>query len=537
MLDGEQLTGVTVGERYQILRCIGQGGMGRVYLARHTEVSRHFAIKILFGAVAASDKARRRFRQEAEAASRLDHPNLVPVIDYGTWDGQPFLVMDYVKGISLADLIDREAPMAPARVIALARPLAAGLQHAHERGLVHRDFKPSNVVVARDGDEEVPRILDFGLAIVADTDDHRLTTEGLVLGTPAFMSPEQACGEPIDQRTDLFALGLQMYKMLAGKHPFEGTPASIARQNLAAAVPPFRKRAPDVHVPSGLEAVVFRLLEKEPENRYSTAGDVIAALDALAGSRRRATHRPEVSDPPPSRRRRQPLAVLLATGLAFGVGTWWLSRESTPPSVASSALEASSGEPEASSGARSRPPAHEPRALSQPAAAPVEATSQGAPPEPAADELAASDASVRTRAVAVPDPEPVPEPTRREPAPAPAAAQPAPARDTQPARARRSAAAEPPAPAAEPPATTSAANAAGAESAEVSFEDFVARYREVGEQVDKLERMRGATAAQALRDRYLAIPYSGALRSETLRAESYRALAGIARELRGALRQ
>ncbi|HWN71437.1 MAG TPA: serine/threonine-protein kinase, partial [Haliangium sp.] len=245
----EDLTGLTIAERYVVEKCIGQGGMGRVYRALDTRVSRYVAVKVLFSSVAADEKARVRFKKEAEAAGRLAHPNLVSVSDYDEWDGHVFLVMDYVEGVNLADIIYTEAPIPAERTVSLARQLAAGLLHAHERGLIHRDFKPANIIVVREGNEERPRILDFGLAILADTENHRLTTNGLVLGTPAFMSPEQACGEPIDHRSDLFALGLIMYEMLAGKHPFDGTAAAIARQNLAADPPPLRKRAPEAKVP------------------------------------------------------------------------------------------------------------------------------------------------------------------------------------------------------------------------------------------------------------------------------------------------
>jgi predicted Ser/Thr protein kinase len=485
-------------------KCIGQGGMGRVYRALDQRVSRHVAVKVLFSSVAADEKARARFKQEAAAAGRLAHPNLVSVSDYDEWDGHVFLVMDYVEGVNLADIVYTEAPMQPERVVGLTRQLAAGLQHAHERGLIHRDFKPANIIVVREGNEERPRILDFGLAILADTENHRLTTNGLVLGTPAFMSPEQACGEPIDHRSDLFALGLIMYEMLAGKHPFDGTAAAIARQNLAADPPPLRKRAPDVKVPAELEALVFRLLEKEPAKRFQSAAELIETLDQIfmAPSVRAASASlslPRAMAP----RRKWPwvtAAGVVALLVAAGV-VWWL--ESAPEQLAA-------GTPEAAS-AGDAPGAAS--AAVAPDQAPATAVTAGTANEPA-------------------------------PAPAPAAEQTAtgtepdsPAADTSNAKAdlapvrpssRRHKRAD-----RRKPRKVEAA--AAADNGEISHEELRKRYYAVGAQVDKLERRRGSGAARPLRERYLAIPYLDAVRVPALRRDVYRKLGDISRDARRAL--
>ena len=198
--------------------------MGRVYSAHHTRLQRRqFAIKVLLGDLAATMSMRIRFAQEADAASRLDHPNVVPVVDFGkTATGLMFLAMELVTGPTLAQLIATDAPLPVEHVIGLTRQLCLGLAHAHARGLVHRDFKPDNVVVVSGTGLEVPRILDFGLAITRDEPSARLTTAGIALGTPSYASPEQTHHEPVDERADLFALGVTMFEMLSGKLPFDG---------------------------------------------------------------------------------------------------------------------------------------------------------------------------------------------------------------------------------------------------------------------------------------------------------------------------
>ncbi len=280
----DPLIGATVGEHYVIEGFVGEGGMGRVYRARHTRLQhRQFAIKILLGDLAVAISTRMRFAQEADTASRLDHPNVVPVVDFGkTETGLMYLAMELVTGRTLGALIDEEAPLAPTRVIALARQMCLGLAHAHSLDLIHRDFKPDNVIVVERETGEVPRILDFGLAISHEEDKHsaRLTTAGIALGTPAYAAPEQALGESIDARADLFALGVTLFEMLTGKTPHDGTPFEVIRLNARDAPPPMSSRC-EASVPQALEALVARLLRRRPADRYASVTEVIAALDAL----------------------------------------------------------------------------------------------------------------------------------------------------------------------------------------------------------------------------------------------------------------
>ena len=281
----DPLLGATLAGRYLIEELIGEGGMGRVYRAVHHELPRHFAIKVLFGELAALSEMRQRFRMEAESAARLDHPNLVPVVDVGeTEEGLLYLAMEYVAGQNLADIIASEGPLEPIRAASLARRLCRGLQHAHERGMVHRDFKPDNVLVVEEDGIEVPRIADFGLAVLVQDagGGGRLTRKGETMGTPPYMSPEQLAAGKVDARSDLYSLGVVLYEMLTTKTPFEGSIFDVLRQVATERPPPMAARAPNVAVPPELERVVMKLLAARPEDRYASAAEVIADLEVIA---------------------------------------------------------------------------------------------------------------------------------------------------------------------------------------------------------------------------------------------------------------
>jgi hypothetical protein len=282
----DPLLGSELAGRYIIEELVGEGSMGLIYRARHTCLPRAFAVKILFGDLVADPRMRIRFAQEAALASRLSHPNVVPVVDFGRSEqGLLFLVMDFIDGEGLGELIARQAPLDSLHAIGLARQLAMGLGHAHRRGLVHRDFKPNNVLLERleDG-PPMPRILDFGLAISTRDRDElpgRLTECGFILGTPVYIAPEQVLDGVVDHRADLFALGVVMYEMLAAQPPFDGRPVEIAHKNVIAPVPWIAERSPGIAVPPALEAIVRRLLEKSPDDRFASADEVCAALDEV----------------------------------------------------------------------------------------------------------------------------------------------------------------------------------------------------------------------------------------------------------------
>ena len=335
--DADPVVGTTINGLYEVEECVGEGAMGRVYRAHHLRLHRRqVALKILLGDLAASVAMRLRFTQEAQAASLLSHPNVVAVLDFGkTPQGLLYLAMEYVEGRSLARVIIDEGPLGEARAIKLARQLCFGLAHAHNRGLIHRDFKPDNVLVVDGPEGETPRIADFGLAIFSDGDHHgaRLTTAGTVVGTPLYTAPEQALDRGIDLRADLFALGITMYEMLAGCPPFDDTsPIEMLHNNLAAARPRIAERCPGVVVSASLERIVHRLMSSDRDQRFSSAQAVVDALDALPppGTEEPAGwDREEQSGDTtrmyamrPARGRRLALAAVLAGALA-AVGVYW----------------------------------------------------------------------------------------------------------------------------------------------------------------------------------------------------------------------
>jgi serine/threonine-protein kinase len=265
---------------------IGDGGMGTVYRAHHAKVSRQFAIKVLHRSLLTNEKIVLRFEREAELAGRLRHTNVVSVVDVGTTEhDMRYLAMELAPGINLATILE-DGPLSESRMLDLAKQLCAGLAHAHEVGLIHRDFKPENVIVEQQrGGREIARIVDFGVAVLREDVDHsaerdRLTTKGIVVGTPHYMAPEQACAEPLDHRVDIFALGLICYEMLTGRLPFDGTGAEVVRANLTEPVPPMAVRAPYVSVDPALEAIVMRMLAKHREDRPENAHVVREMFEA-----------------------------------------------------------------------------------------------------------------------------------------------------------------------------------------------------------------------------------------------------------------
>ena len=289
-----RLTGEILANRYQIEARLGEGAMGAVYKAKHVKVGRAFAVKVLHPRLLEDKKVLQRFEREAELAGRLRHPNVIGVVDVGeTSTGMRYMVMDFAEGPDLATLLS-DAPFPPQRVLHLTRQMLEGLFHAHEQGLIHRDFKPENVIVERDSHgQEVPRIVDFGIAILREGGEGssapgRLTTNGLVLGTPHYMAPEQAVADPIDHRIDLFALGIIVYEMLCGKLPFDGSGAEVARANLLLDPPPISQRVPYLEVDPLLEAFARRLMAKKRDLRPATAKIARDLLDLIEKDREAA---------------------------------------------------------------------------------------------------------------------------------------------------------------------------------------------------------------------------------------------------------
>jgi serine/threonine protein kinase len=246
--------------RYAVEKTLGKGGMATVELAEDTELRRKVAVKRLFASLAADAVFQERFFREARMAAALSHPNLVAVYDVGEEDGLPYIVMEYVDGETLAELTARSGPMQPDEAVELLLQVCAGLEHAHAAGLVHRDIKPQNLLVRRDG---VVKIADFGIARTLQAT--QLTQAGTVLGTAAYLAPEQAAGERVTAAADIYSLGAVAYELLTGRTPYEVESLADLAQKQRQAPPPLRD------VPPELERAVLRALAFKPSKRPSAA--------------------------------------------------------------------------------------------------------------------------------------------------------------------------------------------------------------------------------------------------------------------------
>ena len=277
----DDLTGQTLGD-FRIVRRLGAGGMGEVYLARQLSLKRDVALKFLHATLAADPVAVQRFQQEAEAVARLTHANIVQVYAVGELAGRRFMALEFVDGRNLREYVERKGPLAVLQAVGVLRQAAAALARAADAGLVHRDIKPENLLVTRTGELKVA---DFGLSRVLAGDEAKplhLTQSGMTLGTPLYMSPEQVRGEPVDHRSDLYSLGVTAFHLLAGRPPFTGkTAMDVAVQHLQADPPPLAELRPDL--PAGLAGLVHRLMEKDPAHRPATAREVLRELAGGVG--------------------------------------------------------------------------------------------------------------------------------------------------------------------------------------------------------------------------------------------------------------
>lgn len=230
------LTGEVFGDRYAIQRRLARGGMADVYVARDRLLDREVAVKVLFPEFSRDETFVERFRREAQAAANLNHASIVGVYDWGERDDTYFIVMEYIEGRTLAQILATEGPLHPDRAADIASDIADGLGYAHRHGVVHRDVKPGNVLITRDGKVKVT---DFGIAVAAARNDADLTKAGSVMGTATYFSPEQAQGESVDARSDLYSLGCVLYQMLTGRPPFHGdNEVAIAYKHVNDQAPP-----------------------------------------------------------------------------------------------------------------------------------------------------------------------------------------------------------------------------------------------------------------------------------------------------------
>lgn len=283
--DEDPLLGTVLGESYELVRVIGEGGMGRVYEARHLRLGgKKFAIKMLHADLARQNEVVGRFLREAEATSVLSHPNVVGVVDVNRApDGRPYIVAEMLEGTSLADYFERMQKLPVLEAVNIARQLCAALGAAHERDIVHRDIKPENVFLVEQGGRRVVKVLDFGISRLGEG-AASLTKTGIVMGTPAYMPPEQARGARVDHRADIYAVGAILYEAVTGKPPFEGTDlmATLAQ---VLAEEPVRPCTLNAALPPELEMTIQRAMAKNPDERHATTLELDAELAVFEGAR------------------------------------------------------------------------------------------------------------------------------------------------------------------------------------------------------------------------------------------------------------
>ena len=269
------LTGRTLGD-FHILRRIGSGGMGQVYLARQLSLKREVALKLLRNELNENPTALKRFQAEAEAVARLNHTNIVQVYAVGETDGLRYMALEFVDGRNLRDYLARKGPPDLPVTLSVMRQVSAALQKAHERGLVHRDIKPENILITR---KVEVKVTDFGLSrfFAGDAPALNLTQSGLTLGTPLYMSPEQVQGKPLDHRSDIYSFGVTCYHLLAGEPPFKGNTAfDVAIKHVQETPRPLAGLRPDL--PADLCGMVHKMMAKNPADRYASARDVLRDL-------------------------------------------------------------------------------------------------------------------------------------------------------------------------------------------------------------------------------------------------------------------
>ncbi len=320
-MDGSQLVGRVLAGRYKLVKLIGQGGMGSVFQGHDQQMSnRVVAIKILASHLVADEKQVARFEQEARASTQLRHPNTISVIDFGQFDGLIYMVMEYLTGETLTQVL-RKGQVDTQRSLIMIRQVLKSLAEAHSKGIVHRDLKPDNIFVCEIyGERDFIKVIDFGIAKFLEAGGQELTQAGKMFGTPRYLSPEQAQGLPLSAASDLYSLGVILFEMLSGRPPFVAEdPIAVAIKHVQEPPPAFADVAPELYVPEELDHLVFKLLAKKSAQRFQSAEEVLEAIDrtmvALGSPRHpsgqfnavstRTPGRP-VTVPPPSRRSQPP---------------------------------------------------------------------------------------------------------------------------------------------------------------------------------------------------------------------------------------
>ncbi len=283
--------GKTISNKYKVLEAVGKGGMGTVFKAEQLGLGRHVAIKMLKAQLSEDKVSVKRFEQEATASATLQHPNLITLFDFGMIDDkQPYLVMEFLEGESLAMIIREHGCVNPVRCLRIFAQVMEGLTAAHLKGVVHRDIKPSNIILVKNEKElDVVKVVDFGLAKLmpwSGKESQHLTKTGEVFGSPIYMSPEQCQGKKLEQTSDIYSVGVTIYEALTGKPPFKGrNVVETASMHISSQPPPFEMTRPDLRLSNKLQAVIFKSLDKDPYRRFLTMDEFRKALtDAISGS-------------------------------------------------------------------------------------------------------------------------------------------------------------------------------------------------------------------------------------------------------------
>ncbi len=283
MARGPDLSGVLLDGRYQVIERMAEGAMGVVYRGLRTQLGRQVAIKVMHAALPEAMAARGRFEREAKLMALLEHPHCVSVIDYGLHGDNPYVVMELVRGRSLQDVIAEQGRFELPRAVDIVRQVLSGLAHAHEQGIIHRDIKPANIMITPKAPLGVhARILDFGLARLYASSTS--LTDGLAVGTPSYMAPEQCRGDQVDERADLYACGVVLYELVTGRKPFVAPdPIAVIKQQLDKPAPRLSDAAPGDY--GALEDVIARALAKQPADRFRSATAMSEAIDAAVAGR------------------------------------------------------------------------------------------------------------------------------------------------------------------------------------------------------------------------------------------------------------
>lgn len=274
--------GVELAGRYRVERLIGEGGMGDVYLATHLKIDKRVAVKVLAPEQMRKARTVDRFLQEAVAASRIRHPNVVDITDYGESDGCAFLVMEYLEGEDLSSLLKRDGAMGWARAKAITTQVLDALGAAHAAQIIHRDIKPHNIFVTPGDGVDLVKVIDFGIAKLREGTGEQLTRTGAIMGTAEYMSPEQGLGQELDGRSDLYSMGIILYRMLTGEVPFPGTnPMAVLFNHVHTEVPAPSVKNPEGGISPAIDALVLRALAKDREQRFADASAFADAMDGI----------------------------------------------------------------------------------------------------------------------------------------------------------------------------------------------------------------------------------------------------------------